>query len=146
MKIVPKEKKTDTFCLDGTFQRLTPQVQLTSLRLYYYKGLFTSEKAAQIFCSPESSEHNLRAVVLELGRCNLFYQQKFQDRNKYTFLTVIRQHFKLKAKQEYRQEIQHARGVLIDYLISFFKETFMVFLGKNSVKSAIEEFSGKKRM
>ncbi|XP_074631426.1 uncharacterized protein LOC141889970 [Acropora palmata] len=59
-------------------------------------------------------------------------------------LTVIREHFKLKAKQEYREEIQHARSLLIDYLISFLKVTFKVFLSKNSVKSAIEEFSGEK--
>ena len=143
MKTVPKEDKIEV-CLNHCFQRLTPQAQLTLLSLCLYKGLFTPEKAAKIFCSPESSEHNLRAIVLELGRCNLLHLQKFQDTNKYTFLTVIREHFKLKGKQEYRKEIQHARGLLIDYLISFLKETFKVFLGKNSVKSAIEEFSGEK--
>ncbi|KAK2548685.1 hypothetical protein P5673_031031 [Acropora cervicornis] len=58
-------------------------------------------------------------------------------------LTLL-EHFKVKAKQEYGEEIQHARGLLIDYLISFLKETFKVFLGKNSVKSAIEEFSAEK--
>ena len=143
MKTIPEEKKIE-FCLDLCFQRLTPRVQLTLLRLCLYKGLFTPEKAAKIFCSPESSEHNLRAIVLELGRCNLLHLQKFQDTNKYTFLTVIREHFKLKGKQEYRKEIQHARDLLIDYLISFLKKTFKVFLGKNSVKEAIEEFSGEK--
>ena len=143
MKTVPKEDKIEV-CLNHCFQRLTPQAQLTLLSLCLYKGLFTPEKAAKIFCSPESSEHNLRAIVLELGRCNLLHLQKFQDTNKYTFLTVVREHFKLKAKQEYRKEIQHARGLLIDYLISFLKETFKVFLGKNSVKSAIEEFSAEK--
>ena len=70
--------------------------------------------------------------------------KKFQDKNKYTFLTVIREHFKLKAKQEYREEIQHARGLLIDHLISFLKETFKLILGKNKVKTAIEEFSAEK--
>ncbi|XP_074638191.1 uncharacterized protein LOC141896756 isoform X2 [Acropora palmata] len=143
MKAVPKDKKIEG-CLNLCFQRLTPQVQLTLLHLCLYKGLFTPEKATKIFCSSESSEHNLRAIVLELGRGNLLHLQKFQDTNKYTFLTVIREHFKLKAKQEYRQEIQHARGLLIDYLISFLKETFKVFLGKNTVKSAIEEFSAEK--
>ncbi|XP_067016236.1 uncharacterized protein [Acropora muricata] len=142
MKTVPEEKKIGV-CLDVCFQRLTPQVQLTLLRLCLYKGLFTPDKAAKIFCSPESREHNLRAIVLELGRCNLLHLQK--DKNKYTFLTVIRDHFKLKGKrQEYHEEIQRARDLLIDYLISFLKETFKVFLGKNSVKSAIEEFSGEK--
>ncbi|XP_074613848.1 uncharacterized protein LOC141873669 isoform X2 [Acropora palmata] len=143
MKTVQRKRKIEV-CLDVCFRRLTPQVQLTLLRLCLYRGFFTPEKAEKIFCSPESSEHNLRAIVLELGRCNLLHLQKFQDTNKYTFLTVIREHFKLKAKQEYREEIQHARGLLIDYLISFLKETFKVFLGKNSVKSAIEEFSGEK--
>ncbi|XP_067057695.1 uncharacterized protein [Acropora muricata] len=143
MKAVPKEEKIEV-CLNHCFQRLTPQAQLTLLRLCLYKGLFTPEKAAKIFCPPKSSEHNPRAFVWELGRCNLLHLQKFQDTNKYTFLTVIREHFKLKAKQEYHEEIQHARGLLIDYLISFLKETFMVFLGKNSVKSAIEEFSWEK--
>ena len=142
MKTVPHEKKIG-FSLDVCFQRLTPQVQLTLLHLCLYRGLFTPEKAAKIFCSPESREHNLRAIVLELGRCNLLHLQK--DKNKYTFLTVIRDHFKLKGKrQEYREEIQRARDLLIDYIISFLKETFKVFLGKNSVKSAIEEFSGEK--
>ncbi|XP_067057655.1 uncharacterized protein [Acropora muricata] len=143
MKTVPKETKIEV-CLDVCFQRLTPQVQLTLLHLCLYRGLFTPDKAAKIFCSPESREHQLRAIVLELGRCNLLHVQKFQDTSKYTFLTVIRGYFKLKAKQEYPEEIQHARGLLIDYLISFLKETFMVFLGKNSVKSAIEDFSAEK--
>ena len=143
MKTVPKEKKIEE-CLNLCFQRLTPQAQLTLLHLCLYRGLFTPDKAAKIFCSPESSERHLKAIVLELGRCNLLHQQKFQDKNKYTFLTVIREHFKLKAKQEYREEIQHGRGLLIDYLISFLKETYKVFLSKNSVKSAIEEFSAEK--
>ena len=140
---MPKEKKIE-FCLDLCFRRLTPQVQLTLLRLCLYKGFFTPDKAAKIFCSPESSEHNLRAIVLKLEQRNLLHLQNFKETSKYTFLTVIREHFKLKAKQEYREEIQHARGLLIDYLISFLKETFKVFLGKNSVKSAIEEFSAEK--
>ncbi|XP_067057647.1 uncharacterized protein [Acropora muricata] len=139
MKAVPEQKKTE-LCLNLCFQRLTLQVQLTLLRLCLYKGLFTPEKAAKIFCSPKSSQHDLRDNVLELGRRNLLHLEK----NKYTFLTVIREHFKLKAKQEYGEEIQHARGLLIDYLISFLKETIKVFLGKNSVKSAIEEFSAEK--
>ena len=143
MKTVPKEKKIEE-CLNLCFKRLTPQEQLTLLRLCLYRGLFTPDKVAKIFCSPESSERHLKAIVLELGRCNLLHQQKFHDKNRYTFLTVIREHFKLKAKQEYREEIQRARGLLIDYLISFLKETFKVFLGKNSVKSAIEEFSAEK--
>ena len=81
---------------------------------------------------------------MELGRCNLLHQQNTQGRNKYKFLTVIREHFELKAKQEYREEMKHARSLLIDYLISFLKETFKVFLGKDSVKSAIEEFSAER--
>ncbi|XP_067056361.1 uncharacterized protein [Acropora muricata] len=143
MKAVPREEKIEV-CLNHCFQRLTPQAQLTLLRLCLYKGLFTPDKAAEIFCSLESSEYNLRAIVLELGRCNLLHLQKFPKKNKYTFLTVIREHFKLKAKLEYPEEIQRARGLLIDYLISFLKETFKVFLGKNTVKEAIEEFSGEK--
>ena len=143
MKAVPKVEKIELF-LDLCFQRLTPQEQLTLLHLCLYKGFFTPDKAAKIFCSPGSSEYNLISIVLELGRCNLLHLQKSQDKNKYTFLTVIREHFKLKAKQEYREEIQHGRDLLIDYLISFLKETFKVFLGKNSVKSAIEEFSAEK--
>ena len=140
---MPKEKKIE-FCLDLCFRRLTPQVQLTLLRLCLYKGFFTPDKAAKIFCSPESSEHNLRAIVLKLEQRNLLHLQNFKETSKYTFLTVIREHFKLKAKQEYGEEIQHARGLLIDYLISFLKETFKVFLGKNKVKSAIQEFSWEK--
>ncbi|XP_067056365.1 uncharacterized protein [Acropora muricata] len=143
MKTVPKEKKIEE-CLNLCFKRLTPQEQLTLLRLCLYRGLFTPDKVAKIFCSAESSERHLKAIVLELGRCNLLHQQKFPDKNRYTFLTVIREHFKLKAKQEYREEIQHARGLLIDYLISFLKETFKLFLDKNKVKSAIEEFSAEK--
>ena len=143
MKAVPQDKRIEV-CLNLCFQRLTPQVQLTLLRLCLYRGLFTPDKVAKIFCSPESSERHLKAIVLELGRCNLLHQQKFHDKNRYTFLTVIREHFKLKAKQEYREEIQRARGLLIDYLISFLKETFKMFLGKNSVKSAIEDFSAEK--
>ncbi|XP_044172403.1 LOW QUALITY PROTEIN: uncharacterized protein LOC114958651 [Acropora millepora] len=143
MKTVPKEKKIEV-CLNLCFQRLTPQAQLTLLRLCLYKGLFTPDKAAKIFCSPKSSEHDLRDNVLELGRCNLLHRQKSQGTIKYTFLRVIREHFKHKANQEYGEEIQHARGLLIDYLISFLKETFKVFLGKNSVKLAIEEFSAEK--
>ena len=144
MKAVPKDKKIEG-CLNLCFQRLTPRVQLTLLHLCLYKGLFTPGKAAEIFCSPEISQDNFSAIVFELGRCNLLHLQKFQDTNKYTFLTVIREHFKRKAKrQEYGEKIQHARGLLIDYLIPFLKETFKVFLGKNSVKSAIEEFSGEK--
>ncbi|XP_044172451.1 uncharacterized protein LOC114973113, partial [Acropora millepora] len=144
MKTVPKEKKIEV-CLNLCFQRLTPQVQLTLLRLCLYKGLFTPDKAAKIFCSPESSEHNLRSIVFKLGRCNLLHQQKsHEDTIEYTFLTVIRGHFELKGNKEYGEKIQHARGLLIDYLISFLKDTFKVFLGKNSVKSAIEEFSGEK--
>ena len=144
MKTVPEDDKIEV-CLNHCFQRLTQQAQLTLLSLCLYKGLFTPDKAAQIFCSPESSEHNLRAIVLELGRCNLLHLQKFQDTNKYTFLTIIREHFNRKAKrQEYGEKIQHARGLLIDYLISFLKETFKVFLGKNSVKSAIDDFLAEK--
>ena len=141
MKTMQRKRKIEV-CLDVCFQRLRPQVQLTLLRLCLYRGLFTPAKVAKIFCSPVSSEHDLGDYVLELGRCNLLHLQKFQDTNKYTFLTVIREHFK--AKKEYREELQHARGLLIDYLISFLKETFKVFLGKNSVKSAIEEFSAEK--
>ena len=141
MKTMQRKRKIEV-CLDVCFQRLRPQVQLTLLRLCLYRGLFTPAKVAKIFCSPVSSEHDLGDYVFELGRCNLLHLQKFQDTNKYTFLTVIREHFK--AKKEYREELQHARGLLIDYLISFLKETFKVFLGKNSVKSAIEEFSGEK--
>ena len=143
MKTLPEEKKIG-FRLELCFQRLTPQVQLTLLRLCLYKGLFTPDKAAKIFCSSESSENQLKVIVLELRRCNLLHLQKFKDTNKYTFLRVIREHFKLKAKQEYRQEIQHGRDLLIDYLISFLKETFKAFLGKNTVKEAIEEFSAEK--
>ncbi|XP_067016496.1 uncharacterized protein [Acropora muricata] len=143
IKTVPEEKKIE-ICLDLCFQRLTPQVQLTLLHLCLYKGFFTPDKAAKIFCSPESSEHYLRAAVLKLERCNLLHLQKFQNSKKYTFLKVIREHFKLKAKKEYCKEIQHARGLLIDYLIIFLKTTFKVFLGKNSVKSAVEEFSAEK--
>ncbi|XP_044173113.1 uncharacterized protein LOC114954141 [Acropora millepora] len=145
VKTVPKEKKIE-FCLEICFQRLTPQAQLTLLRLCLYKGFFTPEKAAKIFCSPtESSEHNLRASVLELGRRNLLRQQISQGTNKYTFLSVIREYFKHKATEEsYREEFRRSRGLLIDYLISFLKETFNLFLGKNSVKSAIGEFSAEK--
>ena len=143
MKIVPKEKKIEE-CLNLCFKRLTPQAQLTLLHLCLYRGLFTPDKAAKIFCSPESSEHNLKAIVLELGRCNLLHLQIFHDKDRYTFLTVIREYFKFKAKQEYPEEIQHARALLIDYLTSFLKETFKAFLGKNSVESAIEEFSAEK--
>ncbi|XP_067056305.1 uncharacterized protein [Acropora muricata] len=144
MKTMQRKRKIE-ICLDVCFQRLRPQVRLTLLRLCLYRGLFTPAKVAKIFCSPVSSEpeHDLGDYVLELGRCNLLHLQKFQDKkNKYTFLTVIREHFK--AKQEYREEIQHARSLLIDYLISFLKETFKVFLGKDSVKSSIEEFSAEK--
>ena len=145
MKTVPKDKKIE-FCLEYCFQRLTRQVQLTLLRLCLYRGLFTPAKVANIFCSFKSSERHFSANVLELGQCNLLHQQKFQDHDtsKYTFLPVIREHLKLKPKQEYREEIQHARSQLIDYLIFFLKETFKVFLGENSVKSAIEEFSAEK--
>ena len=143
LKTVPQDKKIE-FCLDLCFRRLTPQAQLTLLHLCLYKGFFTPDKAAKIFCTPELSENQLKFIVLELGQCNLLHQQKFQDQNKYTFLMVIREYFKVKAKQEYREEMQHARGLLIDYLISFLKETFKVFLGKNSVKVAIEEFSAEK--
>ena len=143
MKTVPKEEKIDV-CLNHCFQRLTPQVQLTLLRLCLYKGSFTPDKVAKMFCSPESSQDNLSAIVLELGRCNLLHLQKFQDTNKYTFLPVVREHFKGKGTKEYREEIQHARGLLIDYLICFLKETFKLFLGKNKVKTAIEEFSAEK--
>ena len=143
MKTVPKEKKIEA-CLGVCFQRLTPQVQLTLLRLCLYKGLFTPDKAAKIFCSPMLSKNHLRANILELGRCNLLNQQKSQDTSKYTFLTVIRDYFALKANQEYREEIQQARSLLIDYLISFLKKTFKLFLGKNSVKMAIKKFSAEK--
>ncbi|XP_074607648.1 uncharacterized protein LOC141860362 isoform X4 [Acropora palmata] len=143
MKTVPQEKKIE-FCLDLCFQRLTPQEKLTLLGLCLYKGFFTPDKAAQIFCSPELSEHKLRAIVLKLEQRNLLHLQKFKETSKYTFLTVIREHFKLKAKQQYGEENQRARGLLIDYLLSFLKETFKVFLGKNRVKEAIEEFSGEK--
>ena len=139
-------KKIEVF-LNLCFHRLTPQVQLTLLRLCLYRSLFTPDKAAKIFCSPKSSEDDLRENVLELGRCNLLHQQNTQGRNKYTFLTVIREHFEHKAKQEYRElieEMKHARSLLIDYLISFLKETFKVFLGKDSVKSAFEEFSAER--
>ena len=144
VKTVPKEKKIE-FCLEFCFQRLTPQARLTLLRLCLYKGLFTPEKAAKIFCSPKSSERNLRASVMELGRRNLLRQQKSQGTNKYTFLSVIREYLKHKATEEsYREEFRRSRSLLIDYLISFLKETFNVFLGKNSVKSAIGEFSAEK--
>ena len=144
MKTVPREKKIE-FCLEDRFQRLRRQVQLTLLRLCLYRGLFTPAKAAKIFCSSKSSEHHLEANVLELGRCNLLHRQKFQDTNKYTFLSVIREYFKQKATEKsYREEFRHSRSVLIDYLVSFMKETFRVFLGKDSVKSAIEEFSAEK--
>ena len=144
MKTVPRENKIE-FCLEDCFQRLKRQVQLTLLRLCLYRGLFTPAKAAKIFCSPKLSKHHLIANVLELGQCNLLHQQKSQDTNKYTFLSVIREYFKLKATEEsYREEIQQARSLLIDYLVSFFKETYNLFLGKNSVISAIEEFSAEK--
>ncbi|XP_015775967.1 PREDICTED: uncharacterized protein LOC107354065 isoform X14 [Acropora digitifera] len=143
VKTVPKKKKIEV-CLDLCFQRLTPQAQLTLLRLCLYKGLFTPDRAAKVFCSPESSKHDLIDNVLELGRCNLLHQQKSQGKIKYTFLTVIRGHFKLKAKRENNEGIKHARSLLIDYLISFLKETSKVFLGKNTVKEAIEEFSAEK--
>ena len=144
MKTVPKENKIE-FCLDVCFQRLTTQERLTLLRLCLYKGFFTPDKAAKIFCSAKSSEaDNFRDNVFELGRCNLLHQQKSQDTIKYTLLTVIRGHFEPKGNQEYREEIQHSRSMLIDYLISFLKETFKLFLGKNSVKEAIEEFSAEK--
>ena len=143
MKTVPKEKKIGE-CLDLRFQRLTAQAQLTLLRLCLYRVFFTPDKAAKIFCSSKSREKGLKNDVFELGRCNLLHQQKSQHTIKYTFLRVIREHFNLKPKQEYREEIQHARDLLIDYLISFLKETFMVFLGQNSVKKAIEEFSAEK--
>ena len=143
MKVLPTEKKIEV-CLNLSFQRLTPQVQLTLLSLCLYRGIFTPDKVAKIFCSPKSSEDDFIDNVFELGRCNLLHRQKSKDTYKYTFLTVIREHFKLKAKQEYREEIQHARSQLIDYLIFFLKETFKVFLGKDSVKSAIEQFSTEK--
>ncbi|XP_015765639.1 PREDICTED: uncharacterized protein LOC107344490 isoform X2 [Acropora digitifera] len=144
MKTVPQEKKIG-FCLELCFQRLTPQLQVTLLRLCLNRGLFSPDKAAKIFCSSTSSADDIRENVLELGRCNLLHRQKFQGTNKYTFLWVIREYFKDKANEErYREEIQHARGLLIDYLISFLKETFKVFLGTNSVKLAIDEFSAEK--
>ena len=143
VKTVPQEKKIQV-CLGVCFQRLTPQAQRTLLRLCLYRGLFTPDKAAKIFCSPNMSEHDLRDNVLEMGQCNLLHEQKSQDTIKYTFLTVIREHFKFMAEKEYREEIKHARSLLIDYLISFLKETFKLFLGKDSVKSAIEEFSAEK--
>ncbi|XP_029192352.2 uncharacterized protein LOC114958693 [Acropora millepora] len=143
MKIVPKEKKIE-FCLDDCFQKLTPQERLTLLRLCHFRGLFTPDKAAKIFCRAKSSEDDFRDSIFKLRQCNLLHQQKSQDTIKYTLLTVIREHFKLKAKQEYSEEIHHARGLMIDYLIPFLKETFKEFLDKNSVKSAIEEFSTDK--
>ena len=144
MKTVSKDKKIEA-CLGVCFQRLPPEVRLTLLRLCLYRGLFTPDKAAKIFCSRKLSKHHLRANVLELGRCNLLHQQKSQDTNKYTFLSVIREYFKHKATEEsYRKEFRHSRSLLIDYLVSFFKETYNLFLGKNSVISAIEEFSAEK--
>ena len=107
--------------------------------------MFAPDKAAKVFCSPKSSEDDFIDNVFQLGRCNLLHRQKSEDTYQYTFLTVIREHFKFKAaRQEYREEIQHARSLLIDYLISFLKETFKLFLGKDSVKSAIEKFSAEK--
>ena len=143
MKTVPIEKKIE-FSLDAHFQTLKPPKRLTLLSLCLYRGMFTPDKAAKIFCSPKSSEDDFIDNVFELGKCNLLHRQKFEDRYKYTFLTVIREHFKFKAEQEYREEIQDARSLLIDYLISFLKETFKLFLGKDSVKSAIEELSAEK--
>ena len=143
MRAVPKEKKIE-FCLDVCFRRLTTQGRLTLLSLCLYRGLFTPDKAAKIFCSPKSSEDDFRGNVFELGRCNLLHPQKSEDTYKYTFLTVIRDYYTFKAKQEYREEIQRARSLLIDYLISFLKETFKLFLSKDSVKSAIEELSAEK--
>ena len=144
MQTMAKEKKIE-FCLNVSFEGLTTQERLTLLRLCLYKGFFTPDKAAKIFCSAKLSEtDNFRDNVFELRRCNLLHQQKSQDTIKYTFPTIIRKHFKLKGKQEYREEIHHARGLLIDYLISFLKKTFKVFLGKNTVKVAIEEFSAEK--
>ncbi|XP_067056373.1 uncharacterized protein [Acropora muricata] len=144
MKAVPKEKKIE-FCLGVCFQRLKTEERVTLLRLCLYKGFFTPDKAAKIFCSAKSSEaDNFRDNVFELRRCNLLHQQNSQDTFKYTLLTVIREHFKLEGKQKYRQEIQHGRGLLIDYLISFLKETYKVFMSKNRVKLAIEEFSAEK--
>ena len=143
MKTVSIEKKIE-FCLDVHFQRLTLQERLTLLSLCFYRGMFTPDKAAKVFCSPKSSEDDFIDNVFQLGQCNLLHRQKSEDTYKYTFLTVIREHFKFKAKQEYREQIQHARSLLIDYLISFLKETFKLFLGKDSVKSAIEKFSAEK--
>ncbi|XP_074629768.1 uncharacterized protein LOC141887399 isoform X3 [Acropora palmata] len=113
MKIVPKEKKIE-FCLDDCFQRLTPQERLTLLRLCHFRGLFTPDKAAKIFCRAKSSEDDFRDTIFKLRQCNLLHQQKSQDTIKYTLLTVIREHFKLKAKQEYPEEIHHARGLMIN--------------------------------
>ncbi|XP_074638424.1 uncharacterized protein LOC141896925 isoform X2 [Acropora palmata] len=90
MKTVPQGKKIE-LCLNHCYQRLTPQVRLTLLHLCLYRGLFTPDKAAEIFCSSKSSENDLRNNVLELGLCNLLHQQKSQDTVKYTFLTVIRE-------------------------------------------------------
>ena len=144
METMPKEEKIE-FCLNICFDSLTTQEQLTLLRLCLYNGFFTPDKAAKIFCSAKLSEtDNFRDNVFELRRCNLLHQQKSQDTIKYTFPSVIREHFKLKGKQEYREEIQYARSLLIDYLICFLKETSKMFLGKNTVKLAIEEFSAEK--
>ncbi|XP_068693398.1 uncharacterized protein [Montipora foliosa] len=132
--------------LDYCFSRLRTQEQHTLLSLALVRGWFTLPKVAKAFCSATSSERDIKRHVVELGNCSLLQQNMFGETCRYTFLSNIRDYCIHKAASEegFRVVFRRARNLLIDYLISFLKDTLKKFLSKDAVESAIDDFAYEK--
>ncbi len=130
----PEDNKIKV-CLDACFNRLDESMQDTLVSLALFRGLFTIQRAIEVFQSPE-----MKTTISELARRSFLEQNVLDPTSpcQYSLLTVISLYCQNKAlESRFRQVVCDARKLFIDYYLSFLEETFQTFLSTEVSKAII---------
>ncbi len=130
----PKENKIKV-CVDACFNRLDEHMQDTLVSLALFRGLFTLQRAVEVFQSPE-----IKTTISELARRSFLEQNVLDPTSpcQYSLLTVISLYCQNKAlESRFRKVVCDARKLFIDYYLTFLEETFNAFLSTEVSKAII---------
>ncbi|KAL9986236.1 hypothetical protein ACROYT_G000347 [Oculina patagonica] len=122
-------------CLDACFNRLDEPMQDTLVSLALFRGLFTLQRAVDVFQSPE-----IKTTISELARRSFLEQNVLDPTSpcQYSLLTVISLYCQNKAlESRYRKVFCNARKLFIDYYLTFLEETFKTFFSTEVSKAII---------
>ncbi|KAL9986233.1 hypothetical protein ACROYT_G000344 [Oculina patagonica] len=122
-------------CLDACFNRLDEHMQDTLVSLALFRGLFTLQRAVEVFQSPE-----IKTTITELARRSFLEQNVLDPTSpcQYSLLTVISHYCQKKAlESRYRKVFCDARKLFIDYYLTFLEETFKTFFSTEVSKAII---------